>query len=141
MVLLHKSNRLVLQVFEEDGTLSLRSVAKYLIQISKSRILKDNLRCACHYMYECPNFLPEDLPLRLQLCQWLQQQHEANQNFIEIILFKDECLSSREATFNNHNYHVWAEQNPHEIHVNALIWHQFVDWDFRRFIAKCLTIE
>jgi hypothetical protein len=87
MVLLHKSNRLVLQVFEEDGTLSLRSVAKYLIQISKSRILKDNLRCACHYMYECPNFLPEDLPLRLQLCQWLQQQHEANQNFIKIILF------------------------------------------------------
>jgi hypothetical protein len=94
-------------------------------------------------MYECPHFLPEDLPLRLQLCQ-LQQQHEANQNFIEIILFKDECLFSREGTFNNHNYHVWTEQNPHEIHVNALQHRfgiNFVDWDFRRFIAKCLTLE
>jgi hypothetical protein len=77
-VLLHKSNRLVLQVFEEDGTLSLRSATKYLIHL-------------------------------IQLCQWLQQQHEANQNFIEIILFKDECLFLRQGTFNNHNYHVWTE--------------------------------
>jgi hypothetical protein len=86
----------VLQAFEEDGTLSIRSVAS-MFDISKSttqRILKDNRQHAYHYT-RVQNLLPEDLPLRVQFCEWLPQQHEANPNFVKSILFTDECFFSR----------------------------------------------
>jgi hypothetical protein len=95
----------VLQTFEEDGTLSIRSVAS-MLDISKSttqRILKDNRQHAYHYT-RVQNLLPEDLPLRVQFCEWLLQQHEANPNFVKSILFTDECFFSRNGTFNIHNY-------------------------------------
>jgi hypothetical protein len=109
----------VLQAFEEDGTLSIRSVAS-MFDISKSttqRILKDNRQHAYHTRVQ--NLLPEDLPLRVQFCEWLLQQHEANPNFVKSILFTGECFFSRNGTFSIHNYHVWADENSHTIHVNA----------------------
>jgi hypothetical protein len=109
----------VLQTFEEDGTLSIRRVAS-MFDISKSttqRILKDNRQHAYHYT-RVQNLLPEDLPLRVQFCEWLLQQHEANPNFVKTILFTDECFFSRNGTFNIHNYHVWVDENPHAIHFN-----------------------
>jgi AraC-like DNA-binding protein len=115
-----QNDEAVLQAFEEDGTLSIRSVAS-MFDISKSttqRILKDNRQHAYHYT-RLQNLLPEDLPLRVQFCEWLLQQHEANPNFVKSILFTDECFFSRNGTFNIHNYHVWADENPHAIHVNA----------------------
>ncbi|CAH1379034.1 unnamed protein product, partial [Tenebrio molitor] len=89
----------VLQAFEEDGTLSIRSVAS-MFDISKSttqRILKDNRQHADHYT-RVQNLLPEDLPLRVQFCEWLLQQHETNPNFVKSILFTDECFFSRNGT-------------------------------------------
>jgi hypothetical protein len=83
-----------------------------MFDISKSttqRILKDNRQHAYHYT-RVQNLLPEDLPPRVQFCEWLLQQHEANPNFVKSILFTDECFFSRNGTFNIH---------PHAIHVNA----------------------
>jgi hypothetical protein len=104
-----KNEEAVLQDFQEDGTLRIRSVAS-MFDISKSttQLLKDNRQHAYHYT-RVQNLLPEDLPLRLQICEWLLQQHEANPNFVKSILFTDECFFS---TFNIHNYHVWADENP-----------------------------
>jgi hypothetical protein len=85
-----------------------------MFDISKSttqRILKDNRQHAYHYT-RVQNLLSEDLPLRVQFCEWLLQ-HEANPNFVKSILFTDECFFSRNGTFNIHNYHVWADENPH----------------------------
>jgi hypothetical protein len=54
--------------------------------------------------------LPEDLPLRVQFCEWLLQQHEANAN---LNVFSQET---------EHNYHVWVDENPHHaIHVNGIL--------------------
>jgi hypothetical protein len=94
-------------------------------QLSKSKLIKKfcfaglcNRQHAYHYT-RVQNLLPEGLLLRVQFCEWLLQQHEANPNFVKIILFTDECLFSRNGTFNIHNYHVWVDENPHAIHVNA----------------------
>jgi hypothetical protein len=73
---------------------------------STQRILKDNRQHAYHYT-RVQNLLPEDLPLRVQFCEWLLQQHEANPN---LNVFSQET---------EHNYHVWADENPRAIHVNA----------------------
>jgi hypothetical protein len=99
-----------------------------MFDISKSttqRILKDNRQHAYHYT-RVQNLLPEDLPLRVQFCECLLQQHEANPNFLKSILFTDEYFFSRNGTFNIHNYHVWVDENPHHaIHVNAFQ-HRFI---------------
>jgi hypothetical protein len=66
-----------------------------MLDISKSttqRILKDNRQDAYHYA-RVQNLLLEDLPLRVQFCEWLLQQHEANPDFVKSILFTDECFS------------------------------------------------
>jgi hypothetical protein len=63
------------------------------------------------------NLIPEDHEARINFCTWLLQQHDADPNFVNNILFTDESLFSREGTFNYHNYHIWAEENPHAKHV------------------------
>jgi chromosome condensin MukBEF complex kleisin-like MukF subunit len=62
--------------------LSIRSVAS-MFDISKSttqRILKDNRQHAYHTRVQ--NLLPEDLPLRVQFCEWLLQQQLCKKYFI-----------------------------------------------------------
>jgi hypothetical protein len=101
-----------------------------MFDISKSitqRILKDNRQHAYHYT-RVQNLLPEDLPLRVQFCECLLQQHEANPNFVKSISFTDECFFSRNGTFNIHNYHVWADENPHAIHVAFQHWFSINLW-------------
>jgi hypothetical protein len=91
-----------------------------ILKSTTQRILKDNNRQHAYHYTRVQNLLPEDLPLRVQFCEWLLQQHEANPNFVKSILFTDECFFSRNGTFNIHNYHVWVDENPHHaIHVNA----------------------
>ena len=62
---------------------------------------------------------PEDPPRRLELCNWLLQQHANNENFLRSVLVTDEKGFSREGTFNPHNNHLWSEENPHGMHVRG----------------------
>jgi hypothetical protein len=84
----------VLQGFEEDATLSIRSAAS-MFNISKSTtqlIPKDNRQHAYRYHYMCVQiFLLEDLPLRMYFCDWLLQQHEANPNICRKYFFVRHC--------------------------------------------------
>jgi hypothetical protein len=108
----------VLQGFDDNGQISIRTVAN-MVNTSKStvqRILRDNRRHAYHYT-RVQNLIPEDHEARVNFCTWLLQQHDADPNFVNNILFTDESLFSREGTFNCHNYHIWAEENPHAKHV------------------------
>jgi hypothetical protein len=83
----------VLQAFEEDDTLSIRSAAS-MFNISKSttqRIPKDNRQHVYHYT-RVQNLLPEDRPLRVQFCEWLLQ-HAANRNFVKVFYLRTNVFS------------------------------------------------
>lgn len=39
-------------------------------------------------------------------------------NFVDCVLFSDEASFTREGIFNTRNNHIWANENPHAVHVN-----------------------
>jgi hypothetical protein len=71
--------------------------------------------------------MPEDYGAPVNFCTWLLEQHDADPNFVNNILFTHESLFSREGTINNcRNYHIWAEENPHAKHVGRFQ-HRFIN--------------
>jgi len=46
------------------------------------------------------------------------QQEEQQPAILQNIIFTDECLFTCEGLFNNHNYHIWSQDNPHKFMVN-----------------------
>jgi hypothetical protein len=62
----------VLNVFEEDGTRSIRTVSREmgLSKSSVQRVLADNRRHPYHYT-RIQHLLPEDYPIRREFCLWL----------------------------------------------------------------------
>ena len=58
---------------------------------------------------------PEDPPRWLDQCRWLVAREQEVPNFRASVLVSDEKGFSREGTFNAHNNHHWAEENPHQM--------------------------
>jgi hypothetical protein len=106
----------VLNVFEEDGTRSIRTVSREmgLYKSSVQRVLADNRRHPYHHT-RVQHLLPEDYPIRREFCLWLIYQNDADPHFLSRILFSDESLFCREGCSNYHNLHIWAEENPREL--------------------------
>ncbi|KAJ8883064.1 hypothetical protein PR048_014903 [Dryococelus australis] len=66
------------------------------------------------YHYAATHHLqPADLPHSVQICQWLLQQHDVDQDFISCILWTDEVCFTREGITNSHNHHLWTPASPH----------------------------
>ncbi|CAH1382752.1 unnamed protein product, partial [Tenebrio molitor] len=75
----------VLNVFEEDGTRSIRTVSREM-GLSKSlvqRVLADNRRHP--YYTRVQHLLPEDYPIRREFCLWLINQSDADPHFLSRI--------------------------------------------------------
>jgi hypothetical protein len=106
----------VLNVFEEDGTRSIRTVSREmgLSKSSVQRVLADNRRHPYHYT-RVQHLLPEDYLIRREFCLWLINQNDADPHFLSRILFFNESLFCREGCSNYHNLHIWAEENPRQL--------------------------
>jgi hypothetical protein len=109
-----------LNVFEEDGTPSIRTVSREmgLSKSSVQRVLADNRRHPYHYT-RVQHLLPEDYPIRREFCLWLINQNDAHPHFLSRILFFDESLFCWEGCSNYHNLHIWAEESPRELFPRA----------------------
>jgi hypothetical protein len=85
----------VLNVFEEDGTRSIRTVSREmgLSKSSVQRVLADNRRHPYHYT-GVQHLLSEDYPIRREFYLWLINQNDAP-HFLSRILFSDESLFCR----------------------------------------------
>jgi hypothetical protein len=83
----------VLNVFEEDGTRSIRTVSREmgLSKSSVQRVLADNRR---HPYTRVQHLLPDDYPIRREFYLWLINQNDAP-HFLSRILFSDESLFCR----------------------------------------------
>lgn len=75
-------------------------------------ILKEQLLYPYH-LQKVHELIPEDFPRRMQFANWLLNQQRNNANFISTILFTDEAGFSKNGIINLHNWHVWADENPH----------------------------
>lgn len=109
----------VLHAIEEDPTTSIREISRTteMSRTTVQRILKENRLRAYHYT-KVQHLMPQDYAQRINFCRWILQQEERQPGILQTIMFTDECLFTREGLFNNHNYHVWSQNNPHEYMVN-----------------------
>ncbi|CAH1375579.1 unnamed protein product, partial [Tenebrio molitor] len=76
----------VLNVFEEDGTRSIRTVSREmgLSKSSVQRVLADNRSHPYHYT-RVQHLLSEDYPIRREFCLWLINQNDADPHFLSRI--------------------------------------------------------
>lgn len=73
------------------------------------RTLKNNNLYPYHKQ-NVHTLLPQDAPLRLEFCRWLNR----NRRLYRRILFTDEAQFTRDGVNNFKNEHIWAEENPHQ---------------------------
>lgn len=106
----------VLNVIEEQPTTSTRKIAFQLNvdHMTVFRILKEHLLYPYH-LQRVQALLPRDFPNRLEFCNWMLEMIRRNRDFLNTIEFTDECSFSRDKIINFHNYHIWADENPHAI--------------------------
>lgn len=104
----------ILHQVEENPAASTRGISR-ATAVSRHvvwRTLRENLLHPYHI--QRVQFLEEtDFPRRMQFCQWLLRRHGEDLEFASNILFTDEANFSRRGVMNYHNYHHWAEENPH----------------------------
>lgn len=116
----------VLGAIEENPTMSIRTVSRMfnLSRMTTHRILKNDNNMHAYHFSRVQNLIPPDNARRVNFCRWLLERHDANPRFIENIMFTDESIFTRDGTFNSHNYHFWAEENPHQ-HLVRSFQHRF----------------
>ena len=55
-----------------------------------------------------------DAQRRLNFCYWLQNQIDADNNFLSSVIWSDEATFTNCGYFNRNNEHIWAVANPRE---------------------------
>lgn len=106
----------ILEAIHQDGTRSSRSVASELGIPCHSTVLatlhENNLKpfhfCKVQPLYENDNVA------RMAFCTTMQNRIQDEPNFVQKILWTDECTFTRDGVFNSHNMHTWAEENPRQ---------------------------
>lgn len=104
---------IILNLVDQDPTVSVRNMARQTNTSSSStwRILKEQQLHPYHYR-QVQELLPDDLPIRVDFCQTLQERTALSPNFLKCILFTDEATFTRQGMFNSHNAHYWCDENP-----------------------------
>jgi hypothetical protein len=63
--------------------------------------------------------LPHNYPVRLIYSHTIFDKIIINPNFLKNILFTDEAVFTKDGIFNQHNSHLWSEENPHAIRIRG----------------------
>ncbi|KAL4107937.1 hypothetical protein QTP88_018206 [Uroleucon formosanum] len=114
------NKELVLDLVDEDPEFSVQRIA-LRTGISPSvvwRILHQNHMHPYHRQ-RVQELLPRDYPARLIFSQTIIGKIAMNPNFLKNILFTDEAVFTKDGIFNQHNLHLWSEENPHAIRIRG----------------------
>uniref|UniRef100_A0ABD2X775 DUF4817 domain-containing protein n=1 Tax=Trichogramma kaykai TaxID=54128 RepID=A0ABD2X775_9HYME len=76
------------------------------------RALKQNNQHAYHYT-KVHELRPADYAARSLFCREMLRRIDQDPEFLLNVLFTDESTFGRDDTFNTHNHHHYAEENPH----------------------------
>lgn len=111
----HEENEfLVLGAVQENPTASVREISN-TFDISKSsvhRILKKHRYHPYHVQLH-QELLEGDFERRRIFCQWAVQKFAEDESFFKTVMFSDEATFHRNGFVNRHNYHYYADENPH----------------------------
>lgn len=111
----------ILNLFDENNRLSSRNAVRQLrtrnVIVSKTKVLRILRRDGRkpYHLQPVQHLLPEDGPRRINFCNWILRSVDADNRFLNKIIWTDEATFSRRGVVNFHNLHVWSHENPHEI--------------------------
>lgn len=110
----------ILRCFDDDPTTSTRAVARQVgvCHSQVHNVVREAGRHPYHYR-PVHDLLPADFQHRVNFCGGLLAQLRVNENFLNNVLFTDECTFTTSGMFNQHNSHYWAEENPHLTRVTS----------------------
>ncbi|KAL4103809.1 hypothetical protein QTP88_019144 [Uroleucon formosanum] len=98
------NEELVLDLVHEDPELSYEEYYTKIICTPRQRVQE---------------LLPRDYPARLIFSQTIIGKIAMNPIFLKNILFTDEAVFTKDGIFNQHNLHLWSEENPHAIRIRG----------------------
>ena len=100
----------ILAMVQRNPSVSTRQISTTLriAPMRAWRTLRRN-RLFPYHVQRVQHLEPEDIPRRLEFCQWLN----TNRNLYRHILFTDEAQFTRDGINNTHNMHNWSDSNPH----------------------------
>lgn len=109
-----RNNERILREVHRDPKTSSRAIARTfgLSHTTVQRTLRD-ARMHAYHPVRVQALRPGDYAARVEFCRWIQARHRVDEDFVEGIIFTDESHFGRNTTWNCHNYHVYARQNPH----------------------------
>lgn len=115
-----ENEMMVLQAVIEDPNVSLRTLSNNLnISIrSVQRLLKKN-RFHPYKIQLHQELLPIDHNIRLKFCERIIGIIEQEPDFWDTVLWTDESIFHNNGCVNTHNFHYYADNNPHIIHVTG----------------------
>ncbi|KAJ8959667.1 hypothetical protein NQ318_021855 [Aromia moschata] len=115
---------ILIRVSENPGLSTHRlSAATRLSHSSICRILKKEMLHPYQYT-PVQQLLPQDLPVRLQFTQFLQNMQTENPDFLTKILFTDEATFTRRGVFNWRSNHLRDSESPHAVKERHFL-HEF----------------
>lgn len=106
----------VLATIQEDPSASTRQIASTLNFPSNKTVhlvLRENLLHPYHISKVQPLYGNDNL-FRINYCNTILNKIQEEGDFLRRILWSDECMFTRDGVFNTHNFHHWADENPHE---------------------------
>lgn len=86
------------------------------LNMPRSRIQKilKNHRYHPYKLHVSQELRPGDNERRLEFCNWLDRKLQQNEDFLNNIIWTDECNFSTSGLFNRNNEHYYAVENPHQ---------------------------
>ena len=100
----------IVQMVESSPRASTRRIAIRL-RVPHTRVWR-TLHAEGMYPYhvqQVQHLRPGDFAERLNFCKWLNGSRQLHR----YIMFTDEAQFNRDGVNNTHNFHVWADENPH----------------------------
>lgn len=108
----------VIEAITENPHIGQNTIARNLgiSQASVSKIINAN-KFHPYHIQLVHDLKPTDYPKRLEFCNFVRQRLEADENFLNLVLFSDEAKFSNNGGVNKHNCHYYALENPHWIRM------------------------
>jgi hypothetical protein len=104
----------VLDAVQDDSSTSTRAIARLFAanHVTVHRVLQEENYHDYHFT-SVQQLENRDYESRRRYCRRLLRNYELNQIYLDHILWTDESLFTKMGMFNCHNYHQYAQENPH----------------------------
>ena len=106
----------ILEMIDEEPEISTRAIERTIAvpKTTVNRVIREQLLHPFHSQ-RVQDLLPIDPDTRLRFCQTFSNRLTADRMFYKRILFTDESCFTRRGITNCHNYHIYADRNPHTL--------------------------